>query len=122
MDDPADKFVSLKYVEDSHVKATAYSQPTEVSTKIPPDLTDEKSTPAVYALFNEPQTVPSIQVMDGLPVHRADYHFLSDSFVCDYSEPDPYYLPDKSSLQPDQLQFPGEVNDGRVARAGISVT
>ena len=43
--------------------------------------------------------------MDGLLVHRIDYQFLSNSFVCDYSEPCPCYLPAKFSLQPDLPHF-----------------
>ena len=106
MEDLTDKFVSLKSVQDSPGKATTSTQPIEESAKIPPDQIDENLTTAAYTPFHEPLAVPSIQVVDDLLVHRTDYQCLSNSFVCDYSEPDPSYLPDKFSLRPDQLQFP----------------
>ena len=101
-----DKFVILKSVQDSAVKATTSTESTEESIKIPPDPTDENLTTTAYTSFHEPLAVPNIQVVDGLPSHRTDYQFLSNSFVCDHSEPDPYYLPAKFSQQPDPLQFP----------------
>ena len=76
--------------------------------KIPPDLTDENPTTAAYTSFNEILAAPSIQVIDDLPVHRAGYCLLSNSLVFDYSEHDPYCLPDMSYLHPDHLQFPGD--------------
>ena len=117
VEDLTDKFVSLKSVPDSPVKATTSTQPTEKSTKIFPDPTeestkllpdsaDENLTTAAYTSFHEPLVVPRIQVVDGLPVNRTDYQFLSNSFVCDYSEPDLYYLPAKLSVQRDPLRFP----------------
>ena len=33
-------------------------------------------------------------------------NFLSNSFACEYSEPDPYYPPDTFSLQPSPLELP----------------
>ena len=106
VEDLTDKVVLLKSVQDSPVKATMSTEPTEESTKIPPDPTDENLTTTACTSFHEPLAVPSIQAVDGLPLHRTDYQFLSNSFVCEYSEPDPYYPPDKFSLQPSPLEFP----------------
>ena len=106
VEDLTDKVVLLKSVQDSPVKATTCTEPTEESIKIPPDLTDENLTTTACTSFHEPLAVPSIQAVDGLPLHRTDYQFLSSSFVCEYSEPDPYYPPDKFSLQPSPLEFP----------------
>ena len=106
VEDLTDKVVLLKSVQDSPVKATTCTEPTEESIKIPPDPTDENLTTTACTSFHEPLAVPSIQAVDGLPLHRTDYQFLSNSFVCEYSEPDPYYPPDKFSLQPSPLEFP----------------
>ena len=106
VEDLTDKVVLLKAIQDSPVKATTSTEPTEESIKIPPDPTDENLTTTAYTSFHAPLAVPSIQAVDGLPLHRTDYQFLSNSFVCEYSEPDPYYLRDKFSLQPSPLQFP----------------
>ena len=105
VEDLTDKFVSLKSVQDSPDKATTSLEPTEESIKIFPDPADENLTTTAYTSFYEPLVVPSVQVVDFLPFHRTDYQFLSNSFVCDCSELDPYYFPDKFSLWPDQLQF-----------------
>ena len=106
VEDLTDKVVLLKSVQDSPVKATTSTEPTEECIKIPPDPTDENLTTTACTSFHKPLAVPSIQAVDGLPLHRTDYQFLSNSFVCEYSEPDPYYPPDKFSLQPSPLEFP----------------
>ena len=106
VEDLTDKFVFLKSVQDSPAKATTPTEPTEESIKIPPDPTNETLTTTAYTSFHEPLAVPSIQVVDGLQLHRTDYQFLSNSFVCEYSEPDLYYLPAKFFLQQDPFWFP----------------
>ena len=106
VEDLTDKVVLLKSVQDSPVKATTCTEPTEESIKIPPDPTDENLTTTACTSFHEPLPVPSIQAVDGLPLHRTGYQFLSNSFVCEFSEPDPCYPPDKFSLHPSQLKFP----------------
>ena len=103
VEDLTDKVVLLKSVQDSPVKATTSTEPIEESIKTPPD---ENLTTTACTSFHEPLAVPSFQAVDGLPLHRTDYQFLSNSFVCEYSEPDPYYPPDKFSLRPSPLEFP----------------
>ena len=106
VEDLTDKVVLLKSVQDSPVKASTSTEPTEESIKIPPDPTDENLTTTACTSFHEPLPVPSIQAVDGVPLLRTDYQFLSNSFACEYSEPDPYYPPDTFSLQPSPLELP----------------
>ena len=80
VEDLTDKVVLLKSVQDSPVKATTSTEPTEESIKIPPDPTDESLTTTAYTSFHEPLAIPSIQAVDGLSLHRTDYQFLSNSF------------------------------------------
>ena len=54
----------LKSVQDSPVKATTSTEPTEESIKIPPDPTDENLTTTAYTSFHEPLAVPSIQAVE----------------------------------------------------------
>ena len=64
---------------------------------------------AAYNSFSEPQAKPIIQVPEDQSVNTANCSLLSSSACVSYScELDQCRNPTHSSLQPDQLQFPGD--------------
>ena len=97
---------SLKTVHNSSAKATRSLQLPAESTKIFPDLTDVCPATASYNSFTEP---PIIQVPGDQSVTTANYFLLPSSAGVSYScELDQCRNPIPLSLQPDQLQFPGD--------------
>ena len=97
---------SLKTVHNSSAKATRSLQLPAESTKIFPDLTDVCPATASYDSFTEP---PIIQVPGDQSVTTANYSLLPSSAGVSYScELDQCRNPIPLSLQPDQLQFPGD--------------